>query len=235
MSGSLGLSACCWIRAQCGFQFPIPCHRHNKLLSFLAARCPNLLSLTLGVWSSNTPYFLHGTCPGKESTMKADDISSPHVAGVEVEQFPFGHPESWSSLRKWIYIALVSYCDCLTFVLTSVLFLKSYERGLTLPRFLMSMMLAPSVPQVLATFRPDGGDKSLGSFSVTVYILGFCIGPLLLAPLTDIYGRARLNCWLHNTHRGLRLVAESGNIDRIRILRRVLWRGSHGNRRCRHR
>jgi multidrug resistance protein len=53
-------------------------------------------------------------------------------------------------------------------------------------------MLAPSVPQVLSTFRPDGSDKSLGSFCVTVYILGFCVGPLLLAPLTDIYGRTTL-------------------------------------------
>lgn len=51
------------------------------------------------------------------------------------------------------------------------------------------MMLAPSVPQVLQEFRPDGRDKSLGSFSVTVYILGFCVGPLIIAPLTDIYGR----------------------------------------------
>jgi len=51
------------------------------------------------------------------------------------------------------------------------------------------MMLAPSVPQVLAEFRPLGGSKSLGSFSVTVYILGFCVGPLLLGPLTDLYGR----------------------------------------------
>jgi len=54
------------------------------------------------------------------------------------------------------------------------------------------MMLAPSVPQVLETFRPDGGDKSLGSFCVTVYILGFCVGPLFLAPLSDVYGRTAL-------------------------------------------
>lgn len=52
------------------------------------------------------------------------------------------------------------------------------------------MVLAPSVPQVLQEFEPDGGGKSLGSFSVTVYILGFCIGPLIIAPLTDIYGRS---------------------------------------------
>lgn len=58
--------------------------------------------------------------------------------------------------------------------------------------FLVSMMLAPSVPQVLQTFRPDGSDKFLGSFSVTVYILGFVVGPLLFAPLTDLMGRIRI-------------------------------------------
>ena len=52
-------------------------------------------------------------------------------------------------------------------------------------------MLAPSVPQVMATFRPNG-DKFLGSFCVSVYILGFCVGPLFLAPLTDVYGRTIL-------------------------------------------
>lgn len=54
------------------------------------------------------------------------------------------------------------------------------------------MMLAPSIPQVLETFRLDGSDKHLGSFTVTVYILGFCVGPLLFGPLTDIYGRIKI-------------------------------------------
>lgn len=51
------------------------------------------------------------------------------------------------------------------------------------------MMLAPSVPQVLVEFRPDGSDTFLGTFSVTVYILGFVVGPLLCGPLTDLMGR----------------------------------------------
>ena len=50
-------------------------------------------------------------------------------------------------------------------------------------------MLAASVPQVLQTFRPDGSERFLGSFSVTVYILGFIVGPLLFGPLTDLVGR----------------------------------------------
>lgn len=51
------------------------------------------------------------------------------------------------------------------------------------------MMLAPALPEVLEEFRPGRNDKALGSFCVTVYILGFAIGPLLLGPLTDVYGR----------------------------------------------
>lgn len=50
-------------------------------------------------------------------------------------------------------------------------------------------MLAPGIPQVLQTFRPNGGDHFLGSFAFSVYILGLCIGPLLQGPLTDLYGR----------------------------------------------
>ena len=56
-------------------------------------------------------------------------------------------------------------------------------------RFLVSMMLAPSIPQVLKELRPDGGGEFLGSFTVTVYILGFVVGPLLFGPLSDIKGR----------------------------------------------
>jgi hypothetical protein len=40
-------------------------------------------------------------------------------------------------------------------------------------RFLVSMMLAPSIPQVLKELRPDGGGEFLGSFTVTVYIPAF--------------------------------------------------------------
>jgi multidrug resistance protein len=54
-------------------------------------------------------------------------------------------------------------------------------------------MLAPSIPQVLKDLSPDGKYRSIGPFCVTVYILGFCVGPLLFAPLTDFYGRTRIS------------------------------------------
>ena len=35
----------------------------------------------------------------------------------------------------------------------------------------------------------DSTSKTLASFVVSVYILGFGVGPLFLAPLSEIYGR----------------------------------------------
>ena len=48
-------------------------------------------------------------------------------------------------------------------------------------------MFAPGVPEVLTEFKSD--DQLLGSFVVSVYILGYAVGPLFIAPLSELYGR----------------------------------------------
>ena len=48
-------------------------------------------------------------------------------------------------------------------------------------------MLAPAIPQVLQEFRSTNTD--LGTFVVSVYLLGYAFGPLFLAPCSEIYGR----------------------------------------------
>ncbi|KAF6843871.1 major facilitator superfamily protein [Colletotrichum musicola] len=93
----------------------------------------------------------------------------PGQDDVESQRESLTSPQLWPDSKKWPIVGLAAYCECLT--------------------FLVSMMLAPSVPQVLQTFRPSGGGEALGSFCVTVYILGFVLGPIALAPLTDLYGR----------------------------------------------
>lgn len=55
-------------------------------------------------------------------------------------------------------------------------------------RHLGSSILAPAVPQILKEFHST--DEELGYFVVSVYILGFAFGPLLLSPLSELYGRA---------------------------------------------
>jgi len=64
------------------------------------------------------------------------------------------------------------------------------------------MTLAPSLPQVMQSFAPQqntarpsdasfkfGSSAELGSFSVTVYMIGLAIGLLLFGSLSDVYGR----------------------------------------------
>lgn len=51
-------------------------------------------------------------------------------------------------------------------------------------------MFAPGVSQVLRDFHRS--DPSLGSLMISVHIVGFVAGPLVLAPLSEIYGRCPL-------------------------------------------
>ncbi|KAK4206665.1 putative mfs multidrug protein [Rhypophila decipiens] len=53
---------------------------------------------------------------------------------------------------------------------------------------LASSMFAPGVPQLMAEFNSD--NLLLADFVVSVYVLGFAIGPLVLAPASELYGRA---------------------------------------------
>lgn len=51
-------------------------------------------------------------------------------------------------------------------------------------------MFAPGVPSLMREFKSDS--KELASFCVSVYILGFAAGPMLFAPLSELYGRTRI-------------------------------------------
>lgn len=52
---------------------------------------------------------------------------------------------------------------------------------------LASSMLAPGIPKVLSEFNSH--NSQLGSFIVSIYILGYAFGPLVIAPLSELYGR----------------------------------------------
>jgi len=55
---------------------------------------------------------------------------------------------------------------------------------------LASSMFAPSVPQLMAEFKSTNAE--LASFVISVYILGFAVGPLVIAPCSEMYGRLSL-------------------------------------------
>ena len=48
-------------------------------------------------------------------------------------------------------------------------------------------MFAPGVPQVMTEF--NSSNLVLASFVVSVYVLGYAFGPLVIAPLSELHGR----------------------------------------------
>lgn len=48
-------------------------------------------------------------------------------------------------------------------------------------------MVAPSISQIIHDFHSNSNE--LATFVVSVYLLGYAFGPLLLAPLSELHGR----------------------------------------------
>ena len=48
-------------------------------------------------------------------------------------------------------------------------------------------MFAPGVPEVMTEFHST--NTTLAGFVVSVYVLGYAFGPLIIAPLSELYGR----------------------------------------------
>lgn len=51
-------------------------------------------------------------------------------------------------------------------------------------------MFAPGIPKIMVEF--NSSSSTTATFVLSVYILGFAFGPLLIAPLSEIYGRVPL-------------------------------------------
>ncbi|GAD96374.1 MFS multidrug transporter, putative [Paecilomyces variotii No. 5] len=77
------------------------------------------------------------------------------------------NPQNFAKTRKYGLLGLVS--------------------AVTLVSPLASSMFAPAVSYMAEDFRVT--NETLLSFSVSIYLLGYTFGPLILAPLSEIYGR----------------------------------------------
>ncbi|KAI1128827.1 major facilitator superfamily domain-containing protein [Nemania abortiva] len=120
----------------------------------------------------------------ESSSLPVDDAEKPtsHSSytedqGDEQDQFIVGweqpedqdpeNPLNWTPRRKWSIIGLLTFLSLLV------------------P--LASSALAPGVPEILAEFHND--NTYLATFVVSVFVLGFAFGPLVIAPLGELYGR----------------------------------------------
>lgn len=76
-------------------------------------------------------------------------------------------PLNFPNRRKWLLVGLVS----------AITFITPFA----------SSILAPGIGALDREFGND--NEVLGALTVSVYLLGYVVGPLFLAPLSEIYGR----------------------------------------------
>ncbi|KAK1991699.1 major facilitator superfamily transporter [Colletotrichum falcatum] len=107
-----------------------------------------------------------------DSSREAENLPQHHdgrltVHWDEPEDRDPENPLNWRPAVKWANILTISVISFLV------------------P--LVSSMLAPAVPQVMAEFGTTSA--TFATFVVSIFVLGFACGPLLLAPLSELYGR----------------------------------------------
>ncbi|EXJ62308.1 hypothetical protein A1O7_02742 [Cladophialophora yegresii CBS 114405] len=103
---------------------------------------------------------------GKDVTATVNQTVDPDIVDWDGPDDP-ENPLNWPSRKKWANIAFLSMITLLT------------PFG--------SSMLAPAVPQVMSDFNSES--EALASFVVSVYVLGYAFGPLVIAPMSELYGR----------------------------------------------
>lgn len=96
----------------------------------------------------------------------AQEPVDPNVVDWDGPDDP-ANPQNWASSRKWGLIAVLA--------------------AVTLVTPLGSSFFAPGVPEVMRAFGTTS--NVVASFVVSIYILGFAIGPLMIAPMSELYGR----------------------------------------------
>jgi hypothetical protein len=101
--------------------------------------------------------------------LQDDEPQNPNIVDWDGPNDP-ANPQNWAPRKKWGIIGALA--------------------AITLITPLASSFFAPGVPQVLRAF----GETSnlIAAFVVSVYILGFAIGPLIIAPMSELYGRNML-------------------------------------------
>ncbi|RMZ92466.1 hypothetical protein DV736_g276, partial [Chaetothyriales sp. CBS 134916] len=77
------------------------------------------------------------------------------------------NPMNWTNRKKYANVLMVS--------------------AFTLFTPFGSSILSPSVPQLMEEFHSNNVD--LSSFVVSVWVLGYAFGPLVIAPMSELYGR----------------------------------------------
>ncbi|KAF3761241.1 hypothetical protein M406DRAFT_100360 [Cryphonectria parasitica EP155] len=112
--------------------------------------------------------------PHRLLILRASEGSKPNTAfdldagivgwdGQDDPEMPLNFPE----FKKWLLVGLLS--------------------GITLVTPFASSILSPGISSLMLEF--DEPNAIVGAMTVSIYLLGYVIGPMFLAPLSEIYGR----------------------------------------------
>ncbi|KAJ5093378.1 MFS general substrate transporter [Penicillium angulare] len=105
-----------------------------------------------------------------------DEVPDPFLVDWDGPKDP-NSPMNWSNTKKARQLIAMGFNSFL-----------SPDANLEAEiRPLSSSMFAPGEADVLAEF--NSSNTMLGSFVVSIFLLGYSVGPLLIAPLAEIYGR----------------------------------------------
>ncbi|KAH7303878.1 major facilitator superfamily domain-containing protein [Stachybotrys elegans] len=116
--------------------------------------------------------------PLRKATAKpaahVDPQAKPHLNDDGHIDFHIGdgeHPHNWSNTRRW-YITIVTVIMAMNGNVSSTI-------------------LTGSTGSISEEFRVS---EVAAGLPTTMYLLGFCAGPLIFSPLTEFYGRRRILC-----------------------------------------
>ncbi|KAF6224762.1 hypothetical protein HO133_009956 [Letharia lupina] len=102
-----------------------------------------------------------------EAESATQDRVDRHVVDFDGPDDP-ENPLNWSNTRKWCLVGLIS--------------------AMTLVTNLATLMCAPAAPLILREFSSN--NQLYQTLLVSIWELGEAFGPLFIAPLSEIYGRA---------------------------------------------
>lgn len=135
-----------------------------------------------GKLPADTPDFVGGhELTGLEKEMEVTAKPDSNIVDFDGPDDP-ENPQNWTPRKRWIAVALIS---AITFITP-----------------LASSMVAPGVPQLMADFHST--NEQLASFVVSVYLLGYVFGPLLVSPLSELYGQSTLHLSMNSAFTNVR-------------------------------
>lgn len=143
----------------------VPSHNSVRSVS-LNEKKMSQLAVDKDVEKSHSPGSLSS---GDDDEIEEEVEQDPNIVDFDGPDDP-ENPMNWKASKKWGMVALISAITFLT------------------P--LASSQFAPGVPEVMAEFNST--NEMLEGFMVSVYVLGFAFGPLIIAPLSEMYGRLPL-------------------------------------------